>query len=307
MSKVLFVTNKWATGSPGGPLTNNFHNLFNSFAQVRNEYYDTLFIDESQFIYGKHINDILPGYCLATKTDIVIICLLADSHLNPSLEVCKVLKNSNIKICFIWPDSHPFNIKQRLELQSVTDLNAIWDNRTPSTTNLENDWEAWVPQDETMFFSEESKHINVSFIGSLRQPLRESFLRPLHNIFITGGQNETNLTAYKYSDLIRNSKISLNFSGAMGFNQTKGRVYEILACNTLLMENVNDSTRKRFKPGVEYVEFDSPDDLANKINYYLSNEEERKMIAKKGNLKYQQEYSTTKFWNTLMDKLNETA
>jgi len=73
----------------------------------------------------------------------------------------------------------------------------------------------------------------------------------------------------------------------------------------LLLESKNTSTSKYFKPGEDYVEFEDLEDLDNKIEYYLNNEEERIRIATNGYNKYYANYSSQIFWNNILENLNQ--
>lgn len=57
------------------------------------------------------------------------------------------------------------------------------------------------------------------------------------------------------------------------------RTYEIAACGTLQMTDVRSELAEMYTPGVDIVTFESPQDLMEKIRYYLSHEQERLEIA----------------------------
>lgn len=69
--KTLFVTEKWCDGIPSGGLTNNFHNLFNSYSNNVNKNYDNLFLDEC-FLNGTHVNTHLINKISSTNYDNII-------------------------------------------------------------------------------------------------------------------------------------------------------------------------------------------------------------------------------------------
>ena len=132
----------------------------------------------------------------------------------------------------------------------------------------------------------DGQDINMSFLGSKgqRYPERMKYLNYLEDnnidILVAGGQRDGRLTPQKYADLIRRSKITINFPRAcFGDDQLKGRVLEAMASKSLVFERKNKIISTIFEPGVHYVEYTSPQDLVEKYNYYLENEEERKQIA----------------------------
>lgn len=60
------------------------------------------------------------------------------------------------------------------------------------------------------------------------------------------------------------------------------RTFEIAACGTLLMSDHRDDLALFYTPGVEIVTYESAQDMADKIDYYLAHEEERRQIALNG-------------------------
>ncbi len=311
MKRVLFIQDRWCDNKPYGCHSNHEHNLLNTFSQCCPNYiYNVLYLDECINIYGQHIDSILPNYCSQHNINIVFISMLGNSSLNPSLGCCASLKKRNIYTCFMWPDSNEGDLIIQDQYDCVIDLNIIWDNAYSTyhdnRVRKEKDLYLWVPQDLTMFHLDK-QDIDVSFIGSLRQPYRAECIdyarEKIPGLVINGGQREVNLTPYEYARLIRRSKIGINFSLSPGYNQVKGRVYEILASESMLLEDKNQATSKLFEPGVDYVEFENPQDLADKIHYYLEHDDERLDIASQGYATYINKYSTQKFWDTIMERI----
>src|SRR5436190_708233 len=130
-NRVLFVTEKWPDANPDLGWSNNFHNLFNSFSQTQDKYiWNTIHLDEAMNVYGAHINDVLPRYCLQHDVNIVFFSFLGNSPLNPSAETLKKLKKLDIYLAVHWPDSNPNDLLLRdsLRQERLPNLNIIWDN-----------------------------------------------------------------------------------------------------------------------------------------------------------------------------------
>jgi spore maturation protein CgeB len=126
------------------------------------------------------------------------------------------------------------------------------------------------------------------------------------DVYRAGGLREHFISIDKYTEILRRSRISLNFShSALGTHQVKGRVFESLFSGALLMENDNEETKRFFTPMVDYVTFESKDDLVDKVRYYLEHEDERQRIAMNGHLKATREYNTRVFWSKVMERLGE--
>lgn len=312
--KVLFVTEKFCDGTPDLGLTNNFHNLFNSFnIDFGSEYnWNTIHLDEASVVYGRHVDNFLVEYCKKWKINIVIYSLLGGSPLNPSLQTLDKIKELGIYQCAMWPDTGPgWGFSTIEEIGDRVNLHVSWDNPTfISSVNCfyrNNHIDLWVPQDISLFHPQEEQDLDVSFVGSPRYYDRQTILQKLIscgvNLSIRGGQREEKLSAEDYAALIRRSKINLNFSlSPANFFQTKGRVFETLACKTLLLELKNPSTSRLFTPGYDYVEFSTMDELINAIKYYSENHEERKKIAQQGYNTYKEKYSSKLFWETILNQ-----
>jgi spore maturation protein CgeB len=64
-------------------------------------------------------------------------------------------------------------------------------------------------------------------------------------------------------------------------NSVNPRLFEISACATLQLVDERPELANLYTPGVDIVSFQSADDLRNKIEYYLTHEEERREIVRK--------------------------
>jgi glycosyltransferase involved in cell wall biosynthesis len=315
-NKVLFVTEKFCDGTPDLGWTNNFHNLFNTFSHDYGSScnWNTIHLDEALSIYGIHINNLLPSYCEKWGINIIIYSLLGQSPVNPSLEVYAKIKKMGIFQCFMWPDTGPGWGTETIKIiKDLGDLHVSWDNPCSEYHDRQipekNHVNLWVPQDKSLFYKQEEQDIQVSFIGSPRyydrQVLLNELIRANIKLVIQGGQREGKLSPEHYAQLIRRSKIGLNFSlSPANFFQTKGRVFEILACGSMLLEYKNPATAKLFTPNIDYIEFENSIDLINKIKYFSENEEERAKIAENGYKTYQKKYTSKLFWDFIMDKAN---
>lgn len=318
-NRVLFVSDKWCGGDPNLGWSNNFHNLFNSFSQCAPKYtWNTLHMDEAA-VFGAHINDVLPRYCIQHDINIVFISFLGQSPLNPSIAVLEMLKKMGVYICIHWPDSNPNDLLFRDELRQagLETLNVIWDNPVSTLHDAlqrhSNDLYLWVPQDTCMFFRTIEKPIPVSFVGNPtfadRFPALDVLSKKFPDAYIGGGQRQQRLTPYQYAEIIRKSEICINFAGhPAGYHQVKGRVYEVLTCGGLLMESKNPATSKIFKPNEHYVEFDGPDDLIKQVERYnklIPCIKEGNTIWANGHKRLTTRYSSQLFWDTIMSRIQQ--
>jgi spore maturation protein CgeB len=129
----------------------------------------------------------------------------------------------------------------------------------------------------------------VSFVGrphGKRHDFIETLKKQGVNI-TTFGQGWENGSRVSQADLIKiynQSKISLNLSltSRGGKIQIKTRDFEAPSCGSVLLTKDTKDIAEYFVPGEEIITYEDANDAAEKIKYYLENEEEREKIAKKG-------------------------
>ena len=312
--KILFITEKWCDGNPAMGLTNNYHNLFSS---LQNSGLDVDFaivhMDEYARTKNQHVDNLLPQVCDTYKPDLTIISFLGTSPLNPTMKSIDYIKSKNSKILMMWPDvSETCGIPQIREFKDHTDLHVCWgsENNVPAEITEQILW-LWAPQDEKLYYPVyfEEQGISASFLGSMRYKERQDYIKFLLNknvdVVVAGGQRENRLDATEYASIMRRSKIGINFPWSpFGFDQCKGRVWEILASRSLLLERENIATKRHLKPGEHYVEYSDANDLVEKIEYYLNNDKERIQIATNGYNEYIKNFSSKVFWTTVLEKVN---
>ena len=123
-------------------------------------------------------------------------------------------------------------------------------------------------------------------IGSYRN-YRSKYISELEKLSIKKVINATdkrsNFTSNEdYFRILCDSKISLNFSMSVHFDQLKARVWESLLSGCLLLESSNLQTKYFFVPDLHFIEFGSVSDMVDKIRYLLNNQNEMQDIADSG-------------------------
>lgn len=300
---------RWCDANPKIGFTHNFNNYLATFGQFFKGIFHTLYLDEASVIYGMRVENVLEQYCTRYNVDVIFFSLLGDSPLNPSAEVLERLKNRGIKFVFLWHDCGPGWALNTISNLIEMGLHIGVDHSDYKHKSMEhkNFVNYFVPQNNCLFF-DDAKNIDSLFVGSSRYPDRHIYLSYLSQNYpqlsIRGGHREEGLTIDGYARLMRHAKININFaSHPLGLTQCKGRVFEALACKSLLLESEGSSTRELFAAGKDYIEFSSPEDLVSKIKFYTENEDERLKIAESGFGKYNELYTSDKFWEGIFNRL----
>ena len=92
-------------------------------------------------------------------------------------------------------------------------------------------------------------------------------------------------TADYYAEMpmvFKKSRINLNISLRSIKSGIPLRAFDIMGNGGFLLSNYQEDFLENFTPGVDFVYYESEEDLLQKIDYYLMHEEERRAIAKNG-------------------------
>ncbi len=270
---------------------------------------------------GKHINDTLPGVCQAEKPDLIVLKMVRGTDLNPSPQVLQTIRETvGIRIVSIYGDTFDdFAVRWMEEYAPSVDVSIVQDcysNYPDKVAAPENYLDTWTPQDPAVFRGNDGERpIDVSFVGRFqRYTSRKLYLSLLQeagiDVLIAGGVSEAELSIKDYAEIMRQSKITLNFSYPVFDEpnfQCKGRTVEATLCGALLVEDSNPETVKWFRLGVDYVDFNDERDLVEKIRFYLENDEERARIAATGHHRATENYGAEKYWRLVFNRVWPTA
>lgn len=105
--------------------------------------------------------------------------------------------------------------------------------------------------------------------------------------------------AFEYSS----TKIVFNLSLNRDLNY---RVFEALACGALLLtDRIGNGLLDLFEDGKDIIVYDTYEDLCQKIKYYLQHEDERKAIAKSGQLKVKKYHTVDNRIDSVINQLSD--
>lgn len=96
---------------------------------------------------------------------------------------------------------------------------------------------------------------------------------------------------YEMPHVFKQSAINLNITLRNIKTGIPLRIWDILAAGGFVLTNFQAELPDFFEQGKHLVWYDSHNDMMDKIDYYLEHEEERKEIAREGNLLVQQKHT----------------
>ena len=152
--------------------------------------------------------------------------------------------------------------------------------------------------------------LDVSFIGSLsavhgsRAELLEALCERVEQLNIWGpsidGVSADSPLRRRYMGqawgrdmytILRRSKITINHHGDIEPYANNCRMYEATGVGTLLVTDSKKNLTDMFEPGLEVVTYDSPEECAEVVDYYVDHESERDAIAASGQRRTAREHT----------------
>lgn len=144
------------------------------------------------------------------------------------------------------------------------------------------------PDDKMNFMLNEFEYkYDTTFIGQISGVNVHSDRE--HYKEVIGFNHFDNVHGLEHNNIVNQSKINLNFSHTDGAG-TSVRVYKILAAGGFLLTTPwkENSMNQSFTVGKDFDIFTNENELRNKIDYYLNNEEKRNEIRLHGHQTVQQ-------------------
>jgi hypothetical protein len=117
----------------------------------------------------------------------------------------------------------------------------------------------------------------------------------------------------------RSSRINLNFTGTARsplapkdaivdrVRQVKGRCSKIALCGSFVLSEYAPGLERQFRIGEEIDVFDGPEELVDKVRYYLAHDEQREAMAARAHARAVAEYDERRYWARLSKNLEERA
>lgn len=258
--------------------------------------------------------------CRRSRPDAILLSSYEPGHPTmPRPETLRLLRQEwGIPLVGLWYDTCWDGFWGFLQpILDFVDLHVVVDNPAHTFRSDGNDTllrerflDLALPWDPAIYNNPgRERDIDVSFLGqvggyrSARMPYIEHLMERNIPVYWSGYDKAQQRPLSKYVEVLTRSKVALNFSHSVNYHQLKGRVYEILLCGALLLESNNPQIERCFEPMRDYVGFDSPADMATKIEYFLAHESERQEIAARGQAKAERYCDGMTFWTTVQQAL----
>ena len=160
-----------------------------------------------------------------------------------------------------------------------------------------------------------TKLYDVSFVGNQHVADRQQWIENLTkagiDLSLSGGTGSGRRVHFsKFIEIINQSKINLHFSknvinGEL-IDQLKHRVFEVTLCGGFLLCEYVPLIEEFFEVDKEIVCFKTVEEAVEKINYYLTHDEEREKIAQNGYIRANKEYEGLKVIEKLFTKIEKS-
>ena len=244
---------------------------------------------------------------------IIISSYNSRAYYQPPAWIFTLLKWQGVKVVGLWWDtcSEGFADSIGKILHSI-DVHVIMENpllrfapTAVGATLARKSVAAFSPFDPMQSLNR-SRDIEVAFFGQTGdyRGVRRKYLNYLLDsgvpLYYSAYSKDQQCTQEEYYEILKKSKIGINFSMSVSGHQLKARVFEVMHSGAMLLEERNDQIAVYFTEDLDYVAFSNEKEMLEKIQYYLEHNEERELIARNGYLKVRSEFTGKQFWDKVL-------
>jgi len=180
-----------------------------------------------------------------------------------------------------WPgDYHRLRYARLFDYVFVSQKDWLGDFVSAGCTQV--DWLPFACDLEIHHDHEIERSLDVGFVGNTNQATQKDRQLLLIELSKAYKMNDFSKPAYLHemAKVYSQSKIVVNMTNRGGFNM---RVFEAMACGALLLtEDIGNGQKELFTTGVHLDVYTNKQELFEKIDYYLANDEKRREIAEAG-------------------------
>ena len=254
-------------------------------------------------------------WCASSPPDLIVFIPTGWANIDPSRMVMQtVIEKLGIKVAMIRGDAageygHQFNqswfpFVSFIVFIDIT-ISSLGYSKKPKAI------QGFICANSKDFYDRKmARDLDVSFAGSVGNWLNRAdhleFLKESGISVFTGGglEYDTKVSVEDYSKIMNRSKVSLSFClhRTEGFPMLKGRVFDIMCCETFLLEDKGTETVKFFEPNKDFVMYDTKEEMLEKIQYYLKHERARQRVAESGHRKVAELYNPRNLWAYILER-----
>jgi spore maturation protein CgeB len=251
----------------------------------------------------------------------VIFCVLM--HFEIWLDTLDLVRSQSPALVINWGTDDSWKFRQasryfaaHVDMHVTTDVSA---ESAALSLGLSNVFlSQWAASSDTLVepLCASDCRYDVSFVGSL-YGYRSEWISVLKSaefeVSCFGHGTEHGVVdAADIPQIIRSSRISLNFSGAghsvtaahsAANRQIKARTFEVPGAGGFLLTENAPGLDRYFVIEDEIASFDSPTSLIDCVQYFLQNPEERDRIARAGHARTREDHTYEKRFFEILDKL----
>jgi len=302
--KILLVLNKFLVRNGNKRIDSGHFNVYVPLLELGHDvkWYDTVEPEEKDF--KRVVDEFSP--------DIIFCCFTGNSNFapyEPLKEIEEITKMGNIKT-FNWFCDDTW----RFENFSSKICKAFHCCSTPEPSYLEKfkaigynniilgSWHC----NRDLHVKPEALVKEVGFCGGVTRS-RQVHLANLSNLFDVGyfGGCTYEEMFLGYSACKVGVNFSVNDNDPSGKTQMKLRVMEIANAGSLLITEYTSGLEDLFVIGEEIVAFSSPEEMIDKVRFYLDNEESRLKIAKRGEDRFVKDHESKIRMEQIINQINK--
>ena len=144
---------------------------------------------------------------------------------------------------------------------------------------------------------------NAGAEGSVRRDiLMHMMMRNLVRMRMREGGNETYADMCEFMKQCRMT-LNISYTGTQAAKHVKGRVLEAGLAGSCLLEVADTPTSAWFKPGVDYLPYNTVDELMQIVNRLAVEPEETQAIGARLRTRVLTEHSPAVFWRKIMERV----
>jgi hypothetical protein len=166
-----------------------------------------------------------------------------------------------------------------------------------------------IPTERALYHGDEApRDLPLTFIGSINHPSRPMVLSALLTADVAfeaiygDRRRERTSTKEGYVEFLRRSRATLNIAVHSDTEHlVTARVWQAIACGTVLVEQENAGTASFFVPYLHYLPWDNVADIVQIARFLEKNDAYRKRLGKAGSDWYLEHYNAARLWTTLLE------